>query len=70
MEHLELEQALLTIRQTDSSELSAIVRCVLDRYGELFTDEDVFFLSAPKGNEAERKRIMSAALRLERSRFE
>ena len=70
MEHLELEQALHTIRQADSSELSSIVRCVLDRYGELFADEDVFFLSAPKGDEAERHRVMSAALRLERSQFE
>ena len=67
MEHLESEQALHTIRQADSSELSSIVRCVLDRYGELFADEDVFFLSAPKCDEAERERIMSAALLLERS---
>ena len=70
MEHLESEQALRTIRQADSSELSSIVRCVLDRYRELFADEDVFFLSAPKGDEAERERVMSAALRLERSQFE
>ena len=70
MEDLELEQALRTIRQADSSELSAIVRCILDRYGELFADEDVFFLSAPKCDEAERERVMSAALRLERTQSE
>lgn len=70
MEHLELEQVLRTIRQANSSELSSIVRSILTRYGELFEEEEVFFLSAPKGDEAERERVMSAALGLEQTRFE
>ena len=70
MEHLELEQVLRAIRQANSSELSSIVRSILARYGELFEEEEVFFLSAPKGDEAERERVMSAALDLERTRFE
>ena len=70
MEHLELEQVLRTIRHANSIELSSIVRGILARYGELFEEEEVFFLSAPKGDEAERERVMSAALGLERTRFE
>ena len=70
MEHLELERVLLAVRQAEPLELSAIVRAILARYGELFTEEEVFFLSAPKGDEAERERVMYAALGLERTRFE
>ena len=70
MEHMELEHVLRTLRRADTAELSSIVRGILARYGELFEEEEVFFLSAPKGDEAERERVMSAAPGLERTQFE
>ena len=70
MEHWEIEQVLHTIRHAEPSVLSRIVQALLKRYEELYADEDVFFLSAPKGDLEERTRIMAAALRLDRTHSE
>ena len=56
------------IGMADSRELSEIVRAVLERYGELFAEEEVVFLSLPKGDLQERKRIIDAVLSLEENR--
>ena len=56
------------IGMAGSRELSEIVRAVLERYGELFAEEEVVFLSLPKGDLQERKRIIDAVLTLEENR--
>ena len=52
------------IGMAGSRELSEIVRAVLGRYGELFAEEEVVFLSLPKGDLQERKRIIDAVLNI------
>ena len=53
------------IGSADSLELSDIVRVVLRRYAELFAEEEVIFLSLPKYDREERKRVISAILDME-----
>ena len=68
MESIKLRLMKWLIGMADSRELSEIVRAVLGRYGELFVEEEVVFLSLPKGDLQERKRIIDAVLSLEENR--
>ena len=49
----------------DSVELSQSVLAVLHRYGQLFEEEEVIFLSLPKHNIQERRRIIQGVLDME-----
>ena len=68
MESIKLRLMKWLIGMADSRELSEIVRAVLERYGELCAEEEVVFLSLPKGDLQERKRIIDAVLSLEENR--
>lgn len=68
MECIKLRLMKWLIGMVDSRELSEIVRAVLERYRELFAEEEVVFLSLPKGDLQERKRIIDAVLSLEENR--
>ena len=68
MESIKLRLMKWLIGMAGSRELSEIVRAVLGRYGELFAEEEVIFLSLPKGDFQERKRIIDAVLSLEENR--
>ena len=49
----------------DSVELSQSVLAVLHRYGQLFEEEEVIFLSLPRHNIQERRRIIQGVLDME-----
>ena len=49
----------------DSSELNEIALAVLRRYDDLFAEEEVVFLSLPKHDREERKRIIQSILSVE-----
>ena len=68
MECIKLRLMKWLIGMAGSRELGEIVRAVLERYGELFAEEEVVFLSLPKGDLQERKRIIDAVLSLEENR--
>ena len=53
------------ILTADSIELSEIVKTILYRYAELYEEEEVVFLSLPKHNGEERRRIISSVLEME-----
>lgn len=46
-------------------ELNEIVSAVLTRYGQLYTNEEVVFLSLPKQDKEERQRILRAVFSME-----
>ena len=52
----------------DSVELSQSVLAVLHRYGQLFEEEEVIFLSLPRRNIQERRRIIQGVLDMEENR--
>lgn len=56
------------VGSADSVELSRIVLAVLCRYGQLFAEEEVVFLSLPKHNIQERRRIIQGILDMEENR--
>lgn len=64
MTHKEVEVILRMIETADDGALSEIVRAVLRRYAKLFPEEEVVFLSIPKQDMQERRRILELALRL------
>ena len=53
------------IGSADSLELNEIALAVLRRYDDLFAEEDVVFLSLPKHDREERKRIIQSILSVE-----
>lgn len=48
-----------------SIELSQVVQAVVHRYAELFAEEEVIFLSLPKHDFEERRRIIQGVLGME-----
>ena len=54
----DLQPILSKISEADSSELSEITRSIISRYHALFPDDEVFFLSLPTRNRAERAAIL------------
>ena len=59
-----LEEILNQVATADSLELSKIVQAVLDRYGALFPDEEVLFLSLPLTDQEERAAILKKAAKI------
>ena len=55
------QMILAKISTADSSELSQITQAVVARYGVLFPDDAVFFLSLPIEDRAERAAILRQA---------
>ena len=55
------QMILAKISTADSSELSQITQAVVARYGVLFPDDEVFFLSLPIEDQAERAAILRQA---------
>ena len=53
------------IGSAGASELTEISKAVIYRYAELFAEEEVIFLSLPKNDRLERRRIISAVLEME-----
>ena len=56
------------VETADSVELSQSVLAVLHRYGQLFEEEEVIFLSLPRHNIQERRRIIQGVLDMEENR--
>ena len=67
---LQIKRKLLCwmIRSADSLDLSEIVQAVVRRYGCLFAEEEVVFLSMPKHDREERRRIIQGILNIEENR--
>ena len=57
----DLQMILAQISTANSSELSQITQAAVARYGVLFPDDEVFFLSLPIENRAERAAILRQA---------
>ena len=55
------------IDSAGSLELSDIVMAVVHRYAELFEEEEVVFLSLPKRDMEERRRIIRTVLEMNQS---
>ena len=65
MESIKRKVIRWLINRADSSELSEIVQEVLRRYGKLFAQEEVVFLSLPRHDLQERQRIIQSVLQIE-----
>lgn len=65
MESIKRKVIRRLIDSADSAELSEIVQDNLGRYGKLFAQEEVVFLSLPKYDLQERKRIIQSVLEIE-----
>ena len=63
---MELGTICQMIATCNSAELSTIVHQVVRRYGELFENEEVIFLSLPKYDGIQRRQIIEAVIHLER----
>ena len=57
----DLQKILSWISKADSNELSEITRSIISRYHVLFPDDEVFFLSLPARNSADRAAILRQA---------
>lgn len=55
------KEILAQIASAEAHELSRIVQAVLARYDVLFPEDEVFFLSLPTGDRAERAAILRQA---------
>ena len=53
------------IASADSAELNEIALAVMHRYNDLFSEDEVVFLSLPKHDPKERQRIIHAILHIE-----
>lgn len=53
------------INSADSLELSGMAKMIVGRYAELFADEEVVFLSLPKRDAEERRRILHSVLEMD-----
>ena len=53
-----LSKVLEFIRQADDSQISTIIQALVSRYGEVYPDWDVTFLSLPKNDPEERKNLI------------
>ena len=62
---MELDKICQLIAASGPAELSTISRQIVRRYGELFENEEIIFLSLPKHDEKLRRQIMEAVIRLE-----
>ena len=58
-----LSKVLEFIRQADDSQISTIIQALVSRYGEVYPDWDVTFLSLPKNDPEERKNIIDYFLK-------
>ena len=54
----DLQTILSKISEADSNDLSEITQSIISRYHALFPDDEVFFLSLPARNSAERAAIL------------
>lgn len=53
------------VESAEPQELNEIVFAVLERFHQLYTDEEVVFLSLPKHSREERQRIIRSVLTIE-----
>ena len=58
-----LTQVLKFIQQADDGQVSEIIQAIVARYGEVYPDWDVTFLSLPKNNPTERENIIQHFLK-------
>ena len=42
------------VRQVTAEEIDVYVKCAIDRYRELFSDWEIFYMAIPKGDPKER----------------
>ena len=68
MGRIKAKAARRIIGSAEPEELVEIVKAVRNRYGELFSEEEVVFLSLPKHDMKERQRIIHAILEIEQCR--
>ena len=57
----------LLVDSSDPLELNDMAIAVVKRYSQLFADEEVVFLSLPRHDTEERRRIISAVLAFEQA---
>ena len=65
MEQISCDAIKRFVESADPQELNEIVFAVLERFHQLYTDEEVVFLSLPKHNREERQRIIRSVLTIE-----
>lgn len=59
------EDTLQRIAELSDRQISAAAFAVMKRYGELFPEEEIVFLSLPKDDPAERRGILERVCALE-----
>lgn len=64
-----LTELLNHIRQANDAELTTIVQMVIARYGELFPDDEIIFVSLPKNAPDERRETIKQILRMTAMEF-
>lgn len=60
--NMELQQVLARIEQANDCETDAIISAVIRRYDLVYPDWEVWFLSVPKNNVAERRSTVQCLL--------
>lgn len=61
---LPFSSVLSRILSADDAEISEIITAVIRRYGIVYPETEVVFLSLPKYDVPERKRIIESALKM------
>ena len=61
-----MDELIHRIMCLSDREITQAACAVMKRYGELFPEEEIVFLSMPKHDPAERRRILERVLELEK----
>ena len=58
------EILLRNINETKADDLNILLQVILERYREVFPEDEIIFISVPRRNRNERKRLLQAVLAL------
>lgn len=61
-----MDEMFRQIMHLSDQQIGQAAFAVMKRYGELFPEEEIVFLSMPKNDPAERRRILERVLELEK----
>jgi len=67
---MELQLLLSAIEQADGNIIDEIIDALRHRYHTIYPDEEIVFLSLPRYDSQERKRILELILKMEERRQE
>lgn len=59
-----MEQILHKIEQASDAQITEIIQAVIRRYGRVYPNDEICFLSLPRDDPQERRRILDAAVEL------